>query len=120
MSVALSQFGAAANPLHGMSGDTTGSRGEASRGRRFARQRHLAARAPATASLRPQTQVGDIAKTIRPADYHHVKTLGSTIDPRSNQSQHPFREAPAASIPHRSYRPDHNLPNLWTVPTLRN
>jgi hypothetical protein len=37
-----------------------------------------------------QTQAGDIAKTTRPADLHHVETSGLTINPRSNQSQHPF------------------------------
>jgi hypothetical protein len=38
-----------------------------------------------------QTQVGEIAKTIRPTDLHNVETSGLTIvDPGSNQSQHPF------------------------------
>jgi hypothetical protein len=37
-----------------------------------------------------QTQVGEIAKTIRSADLHHVETSGLTIDPRSDQPQHPF------------------------------
>jgi hypothetical protein len=45
-----------------------------------------------------QTQVGDITKTIRPADLHDVETLGLTIDPRSNQPQsppHPRSSQPA-------------------------
>jgi hypothetical protein len=36
------------------------------------------------------TQVGDIAKTVRPADRHHVETPGLTINPWPNQTQHPF------------------------------
>jgi len=35
-------------------------------------------------------QVGNITKTIRPADRHHVETPGLTINPGPNQTQHPF------------------------------
>src|SRR6266567_8661198 len=36
-----------------------------------------------------QTQIGDIAKTIRPVDLHYVGTAGLAIHPRSNQPQNP-------------------------------
>ena len=36
------------------------------------------------------TQVGNITKTIRPTDRHHVDTPGLTINPRPNQTQRPF------------------------------
>jgi hypothetical protein len=36
------------------------------------------------------TQVGNITKTIRPADLHHVEAPGLTISPHPNQTQHPF------------------------------
>jgi len=36
------------------------------------------------------TQVGNITKTIRPADRHHVETPGLTINPHPNQTQRPF------------------------------
>ena len=33
-----------------------------------------------------QTQVGDLTKTIRPADRHHVETSRPTINPGLNQT----------------------------------
>ena len=33
-----------------------------------------------------QTQIGDLIKTIGPADRHHVETPGLTINPDSNQT----------------------------------
>jgi hypothetical protein len=36
------------------------------------------------------TQVGDITKTVRPADRQHIETPGVTINPWPNQTQHPF------------------------------
>jgi hypothetical protein len=36
------------------------------------------------------TQVGNIAKTISPADVYHVETPGLTIKPYPNQTQRPF------------------------------
>jgi hypothetical protein len=33
-----------------------------------------------------QTQVGDVAKTIRPGDRHHLVTPGSTINPQPNKT----------------------------------
>jgi hypothetical protein len=36
------------------------------------------------------TQVGNIDKTIRPADRHHLETPGLTINPHPNQTQRPF------------------------------
>jgi hypothetical protein len=33
-----------------------------------------------------QTQIGDLTKTIRPADRHHVETSRLTIDPGPNQT----------------------------------
>jgi hypothetical protein len=35
-------------------------------------------------------QVGNITKTIRPTDRHHVETPGLTINPHLNQTQRPF------------------------------
>jgi hypothetical protein len=67
-----------------------------------------------------QPQVGELAKTIRPADLHHVETSGLTINPLStNRSIHSIRESPAGNIPDRSYRSDHNPPTVWTVPIER-
>jgi hypothetical protein len=37
-----------------------------------------------------QTQVGNITKTIRPADRHHVETSSLTVTPGPNQTQRPF------------------------------
>jgi hypothetical protein len=37
-----------------------------------------------------QAQVGDLTKTIRPADRHHVETSRLTINLRPNQTQRPF------------------------------
>jgi hypothetical protein len=37
-----------------------------------------------------QTQLPDLAQTIRPVDRHHVGTPGAAIDPRSDQPQHPI------------------------------
>jgi hypothetical protein len=37
-----------------------------------------------------QTQVGDITKTIRPVDLHHVETSRPTVNLRPNQTQLPF------------------------------
>jgi hypothetical protein len=36
------------------------------------------------------TQVGNITKTIRPANRHHVEAPGLTINPHPNQTQRPF------------------------------
>jgi hypothetical protein len=33
-----------------------------------------------------QTQIGDLTKTIRPADRHHVETSRLTINPGPNQT----------------------------------
>jgi hypothetical protein len=33
-----------------------------------------------------QTQIVDLTKTVRPADLHHVETLGLTVNPGSNQT----------------------------------
>jgi hypothetical protein len=35
------------------------------------------------------TQVGNITKTIRSADRHHLETPGLTINPHPNQTQRP-------------------------------
>ena len=46
-----------------------------------------------------QTEVGDIAKTIRPADLNHVGAAGFTIDADFNYSQNPrIREPSAGNI----------------------
>jgi hypothetical protein len=35
-------------------------------------------------------QVGNLTKTIRSADRHHVEAPGLTTNPRPNQTQRPF------------------------------
>jgi hypothetical protein len=37
-----------------------------------------------------QTSVGNLAKTIRPADRHYIDTAGLAINPRPDQTQRPF------------------------------
>jgi hypothetical protein len=47
-----------------------------------------------------QTQVGDIAKTTRPADLCHIEASGLTIDAGSNQQQNPLhRQTPSNMLP---------------------
>jgi hypothetical protein len=52
-----------------------------------------------------QTQVGDVANTIRPVDRHHVETSRLTVNPRPDQTQRPFYpRVPSRNIPDQSYR----------------
>jgi hypothetical protein len=48
-----------------------------------------------------QTQVGNIANTIRPADFHYVETLGLAVDAGSNQTQNPFHPRSPPGINNR-------------------
>jgi hypothetical protein len=66
---------------------------------------------------RRQTHLGDLTKTTRPCDRHHVDTSSQTINARSNQTQRPFHPR----VRSRQYtRPVVSLclssPNQWTVP----
>jgi hypothetical protein len=57
-----------------------------------------------------QTQIGDLTKTIRPADRHHVETPGPSIPVPTKRSVHSIQESPAGSIPDRSYCSVHDPP----------
>jgi hypothetical protein len=37
-----------------------------------------------------QTQIGEVANTIRPADRHHLEAPELTINPHPSQTQRPF------------------------------